>query len=146
MSQRTPLLLTLILTALLFTISCDNGEKEVALLEKEVLDVHDEVMPLMGPRAEIDILVTSLQDSMAVYIADSTVDHSEKLATFQEAIDGLESANESMMTWMREYQPGIGDGQSLEDRLSYLNDELVKVNDMKALTLASIEAAKSLIQ
>ncbi len=146
MSQRTPLIFSLIFSALLFTISCDNGEKEVALLEKEVLDVHDEVMPLMGPRAEIDILVTSLQDSMAIYIADSTVDHSEKLATFQGAIDGLESANESMMTWMREYQPGIEDGQSLEERLTYLKDELVKVNDMKALTLTSIEAAKSLIQ
>ncbi|MEM8899749.1 MAG: hypothetical protein AAGC85_16660 [Bacteroidota bacterium] len=146
MSQKTPFLLSLIFTALLFTISCDNGEKEVALLEKEVLDVHDEVMPLMGPRAEIDLLVTSLQDSLAVYIADSTVDHSDKIATFQEAIDGLESANESMMTWMREYEPGIGDGQSMEERLTYLKDELVKVNDMKALTLSSIEAAKSLIQ
>lgn len=146
MSQRTPLLFSLIFSALLLTISCDNGEKEVALLEKEVLDVHDEVMPLMGPRAEIDLLVTSLQDSIAVYVADSTVDHSAKIGSFQEAISGLEAANESMMTWMREYQPGIGDGQSLEDRLVYLKDELVKVNDMKALTLSSIEAAKSLIQ
>lgn len=146
MSQKTPLLLSLLCFALLFAVSCDNGEKEIALLEKEVLDIHDEVMPLMGPGAEIDKLITSLQDSLVVYTADSSGAYAEKLQTFQEAINGLESADESMMSWMREYEPGIGDGQSREERMTYLKEELVKVNEMKALTLSSIESARSLIQ
>ncbi|MEM6764094.1 MAG: hypothetical protein AAF655_04185 [Bacteroidota bacterium] len=146
MFAKNPLFISLLCSLCIITFSCDKSKEEIALLEKEVLDIHDEVMPMMGPGTYMDSLSLSLTDSLEVYLADTAAVAKAKAKTFQEAIGNLESANESMMVWMREYQPGMEEGETPVDRIAYLQSELAKVKEMKEQTLTSIEEAKSLIE
>lgn len=97
------------------------GEKEKSLYD-QVMDIHDEVMPKMN---DIYKMKKSLQDSIA-----KTPDMPEETKLkFQQSILRLDSAGNSMMSWMREFNPPeAGDKEAFN---KYMETELVKVKKMR---------------
>ena len=110
----------------LFT-SC--GEKST--LEKEVMAIHDEVMPRLG---ELNKDRKGLQS-----ILKNTTDESVK-TTLQEAITAIEKADDGMGEWMEEYKVPI-DPIAQED---YLKDEMIRITKVKTDILESMKNAKLL--
>lgn len=129
----------LYLIPLLFILSCQpSGKEQVDLkaLKNEVFDIHDEVMPKMGDlrrvRKAIMLQADSIQalDSVG---ADRLIEASDKLA----------AANESMMDWMRNFDPDF-EG-TYEERLQYLNQQKEGIIQVRDDMLSSLEAGEKII-
>ncbi len=127
---------------LIFFLSCKEEEKKPETLTqmKEVMAIHDEVMPKMGT---IGKLVSELKPK-----ADST----EKGIVYDKAMKDLQAAHKSMMDWMK----GFGDrftsdeilnGAALtEQKQEWLNEEEKKVKALKLQINNSIENAEKLLE
>lgn len=97
------------------------GEKEKSLYD-QVMDIHDEVMPKMG---DIYKMKKSLKDS----IANTTDMSGETKLKFEQKILQLDSAGNSMMVWMREFNPPEPKDEKAFNK--YMETELVKVKKMR---------------
>lgn len=121
------------LCIVLFTALLGCGKTQEKPLYDQVMDIHDEVMPKMG---DIYKLKKSFRDSIA-NTADMT---EEKKAEIEQLIQQLDSANSSMMVWMREFNPP--DQKDKEAFQKYMESELVKVKKMREDVYKALEAAK----
>ncbi|HMP29812.1 MAG TPA: hypothetical protein PKD85_09435 [Saprospiraceae bacterium] len=114
-------------TYLIFaSTSCNPDVPKSKLLEEQVMGIHDEVMPkmtdLQSAKKELELALANGADSTKVF----------------ELLDQIDDADESMMVWMEEYQ--IPDeASSEEDKLTYLNLELSRINDVKNKMLKALE-------
>lgn len=105
------------------------GEKEKALYD-QVMDIHDEVMPKME---NIHTMKRLLQDSIANTPGMTDVD-SVKIARH---ILQLDSGYNSMMVWMREFNPPDQQDKQAFDK--YMETELVKVKKMREDVMRALE-------
>lgn len=103
-------------------------------LYDQVMDVHDEVMPKMD---DIMKLKRELQDKIA-NSPDMVLERKEQL---ERVIANLDSASNSMMSWMHEFNP-LPDSVDQEKAREYLESEMERIRKVKTLTLESIEKAK----
>ncbi len=110
-----------------------NTSNEVDLLFKEMMAIHDEVMPKMS-----DISKAKKELGKFAMSADSV--------EVMEAIKQLDAADEAMMVWMDEFDAQYQTSLPKEKHISYLEDEKVRVNNVKSMMLTSIEKANLLIQ
>ena len=138
---------TLGFLVIVFTLnSCDQKPSKEAQefnsLIKEVLDVHDDVMPKMG---EMGKLSGELKAK-----ADTT----EAGKIYQKALDSLGNAHDAMMKWMENFNtkfPYAKDrlkGKSTEDILNdieALKDEQKQVNRVRDAVNGSIKNAKNVL-
>jgi hypothetical protein len=99
-----------------------DDESNQALYE-EVMGIHDEVMPKMD---DLYRLKKQLQDEIA-----NTPDLAEeKKLEMQQTIQQLDSANTSMMVWMRQFDPP-SDSSNQEALREYLETQLEMVKKMR---------------
>lgn len=140
--MRKYILIVITLFAIL-AISCKEDKKvevsEASTQMKEVMAIHDEVMPKMG---EIGRLVAALRKK---------IDADQGNSADKKAMEGLQDAHKSMMDWMK----GIGDrfepdeimnGKALnEEKKQWLNEEEEKVKIVKEKINSSIAKAKALL-
>ncbi len=104
-------------------------------LYDQVMEVHDEVMPKMNDLYQAKTkLTTRLKETPGL-------SENEK-KEIQDKISRLDSANESMMVWMRQFDP-IPDSLGEEKAKAYLETELVKVNKVKENILEALKDAES---
>ncbi len=109
---------------------CGKTEKT---LYDQVMDIHDEVMPRMN---DLYKLKKGLQDSIA-----NTPDMPEETkAEFEETILVLDSASNSMMVWMRAFNPP--EQTDKEAFKKYMESELVKVKKMREEVMKALELTK----
>ena len=109
------------------------GEKEKSLYD-QVMDIHDEVMPKMD---DIYKMRKSLKDSIA-----NTPDMPEETRQqFTQTILQLDSAGNSMMVWMREFNPP--DQKDEKAFKQYMESELVKVKKMREDVMRALKAIES---
>jgi len=105
--------------------------REKSTLEKQVMAVHDEVMPRLGElnkdRKELQKILKDVEDETA----------KTELLT---AITALEKADDGMMDWMAEWKVP----SEVELQESYLNKEMVKITKVKTDMLESMKNAKLL--
>ncbi len=105
--------------------------REKSTLEKQVMAVHDEVMPKLGElnkdRKELQKILKNVTDEAV---------KSELLL----AITALEKADDGMMDWMADWKVPA----ELEKQEPYLNKEMVKINKVKTDMLESMKNAKLL--
>lgn len=127
-SLRSLLLLTVLL------IGCQQkGNQE---LYDEVMKVHDEVMPKMN---DIHKAKQQLKNEIT-----NTPDITEARKTELETIIvKLDSANEGMMVWMREFNPPP-DSKGVDQARDYLKKEKEKVEKVKKDITEALEKAKGL--
>lgn len=129
--------------ALVFIVaSCKNAteKKEEPNQMEQVMKVHDEVMPKMG---KLSKLVAELK---------AKVDTTETGMQYEAAMKDLQTANKSMMDWMRGFgerfdSDEILNGKELTaQKKEWLNEEEQKVNTLKELIDSSIERAEVLLE
>ncbi len=128
--------------------ACDQKADRVAELEKEVLDVHDEVMPKMG---EIMALKKGLAqklaqlDSMQQEGASSTTLAQER----QQALDltsRLSRADSLMMGWMYDYKGDSAKALPSGEALEYFRLEKEKILGVQEATTKSIQEAREFLK
>ena len=132
-------------------VSCkdDNKQKEGSQQEqvddssaqmKEVMAIHDEVMPKMS---ELNAMIVKLEAEV-----DSTTVRGQEAAAI---VLELQDAYKSMMTWMKDFSQGfttkeIMDGSELnEEKKQLLNQEEEKVRIVRDKINGSLEKAKSFL-
>ena len=124
---------------LIFIFSCNNSAVKENLnikeAEKEVMDIHDDVMPRMG---EV-VFLTEAIDSMIKVEKDST--KRDELSLIYEA---LVKSDKDMMHWMRTYESPMEPYDS--NTINYINNQQEKVIKLRALILKSISDGKTALQ
>jgi len=110
-------------------------EGNQALYEK-VMDVHDEVMPKM------DELYTS-KERLQDLIAESPELPAEKMLAIQSTIVELDSASESMMIWMRQFDP-LPDSVGEDLAREYLENEMEKIQKVRSRIYEALEHAETI--
>ncbi|WP_421875892.1 hypothetical protein [Marinoscillum sp.] len=128
-----------LIVLLVIMASCSSPKKtdeESPSLKDEVMNVHDEVMPKMGELRKTQKELLALADSSA---ADSLV-----AAKYTELARDIEAANESMMAWMRNYDPNY-EGTP-EDVKEYLQTQLKDIEKVKTDMLQSLEEGKKALK
>ena len=128
--------------------SCNQKADGVAELEKEVMDIHDEVMPKMG---EIMALKKGLNkkiaqlDSMQQEGASSTTLAQER----QQALDltsRLSRADSLMMGWMYDYKGDSAKALATGKALEYFRLEKEKIKSVQEATTKSIQEAREFLK
>jgi len=138
--------LILIMGPAIAMFSCQNLEqkennsainKEVSsqseqenILYKEVMAIHDEVMPLMGDLMAMNKKIKS---------QDSTSQEATELSIY------LEEANESMMNWMRKFNPNI-ENMTHEETMNYLEEEKKKIMQVREKMLSGHDKASAFLE
>jgi hypothetical protein len=102
-------------------------------LYNEVMKVHDEVMPKMN---DIHKLKMSIREKIE---KNPTLPKTERLK-LDAMYAKLDSANEGMMVWMREFRP-LPDSVGEEKAKAYLENEMARVNKVRDNMLKAIESA-----
>ena len=133
-------------TLLILQLSCvseNKEEKEPKLTEreqlyKEVMEIHDAVMPKMS---EINRVKRQLQD---LYEVDNSKDDAVK-TKLNFSIDELIAAENSMMDWMKAFKaPKTTDSD--EHVVSYLKEEKLKISRVSDQMLSSLENGTILME
>ncbi len=107
---------------------------------KEVMAIHDEVMPKMG---DISKLVATLK---------SKVDTTESGKEYEKAMIDLQNAHKEMMDWMRGFGDRFNSDEILNDaalspeKLKWLEEEEQKIKKVKEDINSSIENAEKLLE
>ncbi|MEP2670279.1 MAG: hypothetical protein ABJH04_14860 [Cyclobacteriaceae bacterium] len=100
-----------------------------------VMDVHDEVMPKMD---DIYKIKSQLQEK----IVNSPDLVQERKDALEKMILSLDSANNSMMVWMRQFNRPA-DSLDVEEARAYLESQMEKINAVKETMLSTLEEAKA---
>ncbi|RED99432.1 hypothetical protein [Marinoscillum furvescens] len=111
-------------------------EKPPADLKTQVMAVHDEVMPKMGE------LRTTQKELLAM--ADSSATDSVMAAKYQELATQIELANESMMDWMRKFNPNFEGSE--EEVKAYLQDQLKGIKKVSDDMNNSLKAGREALE
>jgi hypothetical protein len=136
---RSPYLIIFLCLNLLIQ-GCDSEKKNPnEELRKEVIDIHDEVMPLMG---DLKSLKTKVLEKSAL-ISQSDSPDPERIQNLDQLAGELDSAFEGMFVWMRQFKSDY-EGMSSDEVNKYLLDQKEKVEkvnvDIKnAIASAQIE-------
>jgi succinate dehydrogenase flavin-adding protein (antitoxin of CptAB toxin-antitoxin module) len=124
---------------IVFAFACSNPlveEKiDIKPIEKEVMEIHDEVMPRMS---EV-IFLTDAIDSVMKQEKDTI-----KLQEFGVIKESLVKSDKDMMHWMRSYKSPAQPYDSIS--LNYINKEKEKVVKLRALILKSIADANTALK
>jgi len=127
---------------LLFFTSCEpslveqNKEKRA-----EVIAVHDEVMPKMGALKNLEKEVQAKIETLEM----SENPNSTEIENLKALAFDLNAAYEGMFVWMRQYS--IEDeGKSPEEIKVYLEEQMVKVNEVNADIKAALEKAEQVLK
>ncbi|TDB68204.1 viral A-type inclusion protein [Arundinibacter roseus] len=129
-------------------MACNQEAEQVASLEKEVLAIHDEVMPQMT-----DIMKLKRQLSTKINELDSLQQEGVSSTTFAEqrlkALDlsrNLILADSLMMQWMYTYRGDSAKALPAKDALGYFQSEKEKISEVKLKTDQSVQAAKEFLK
>lgn len=130
----------LIAAVLLSFASCKEEKKvEKTTQMKEVMAIHDEVMPKMGTLGKLVGQLKPMADSLGQESVEA------------KAMKDLQEANKAMMDWMQGFgnrfdSEEIMNGKELsEEKQKWLKEEEEKINKVKTDINSSIDKAKRLL-
>ena len=127
----------LILFLSFLVLSCANplieANKE---MRAQLIGVHDEVMPKMGELMSLQKKALAKADSL--YAQDSTA--TAQIESMRSLAAQLDQAYEGMFVWMRQYSVDE-EGKTPEEIKTYLDDQLLKVNQVNADIKAALDKA-----
>ena len=104
-------------------------------LYDNVMDIHNEVMPKLDDLYKAKV-------KLSVRLKDSTEASEKERQQIANKIARIDSASESMMVWMRQFDP-IPDSLGEEKARAYLESELAKIQKVKQDVLQALENADS---
>jgi uncharacterized protein (DUF342 family) len=106
-------------------------------LKQEVIDIHDEVMPLMG---DLKSLKKKIDEKKEI-LTQSDPENIDKIKELETLSVDLDSAFNGMFVWMRQFQSSYDD-MSQEEIETYLLGQKVKVEKVNEDIKKAIAAAK----
>ena len=113
--------------------AADGSPNEV--LGEEVMKVHDEVMPKMND-------IYKLKEGLKKKLTEAGV-ADDKKKEIEQTITELDAASESMMVWMRAFNPQP-DSLDEEKTHAYLESEMEKVQKVKEDITQAIAKAEAI--
>ena len=129
----------LILLFSMLVLACANplieANKE---MRAQIIGVHDEVMPKIGQLMSLEKKALAQADSL--FTQDSTA--TTNIEAMRSLAGQLNQAHEGMFVWMRQYSLDE-EGKTPEELKTYLDEQLVKVNQVNADIKAALEQAAS---
>lgn len=125
-----------LLSLIILLIACSKEAKDNQALYDEVMKVHDEVMPKMND-------IYKLKEGLKKQIVDTTAVPEENRRAIESAILKLDAASESMMVWMRSFNP-LPDSLGEDKARQYLEQEREKIDRVKQEMLNAIDEANDL--
>ena len=130
---------SLILLLSFLVLSCANplieANKE---MRAQIIGVHDEVMPKIGQLMSLEKKALAQADSLLTQ--DSTA--TDEIEGMRSLAGQLNQAHEGMFVWMRQYSLEE-EGKTPEELKTYLDEQLVKVNQVNGNIKAAMEQAAS---
>jgi len=127
----------LILLTFFLVLACSNplieANKE---MRAQIIGVHDEVMPKMGELMSLQKKALAQADSL--HAQDSTA--TTQIEGMRTLAGQLDKAYEGMFVWMRQYSLEE-EGKTPEEIKTYLDEQLLKVNQVNADIKAALEQA-----
>lgn len=121
--------------------ACQSGateEEEKTELETKVMAIHDEAMAKMDNIYKLRRSLRGMRDTLEAQQADSTA-----ILPLEQEISGLNKADEAMMGWMRQYKKP--DTLQHEQAMTYLQQELTKIQRVQTIMDSTIEAAQATV-
>lgn len=118
--------------------------QSVADLEKQVLTVHDSVMPAMSDLMKLKKEVAQQLSELDKQTASANV--RERVAQGQAIKAALDQADRSMMDWMHHYNGDTLASLDEQQALTYLKAEQQRVNAMSQLMRKSITDAQTYLK
>lgn len=120
--------------------ACHQNKKEQDQLLKEVMDIHDEVMPQMGSLRSLSKGIKLKLDSLE---ESSTNVDDQTRQKMKAAIKKLDEANKSMMEWMHQFEQ-IKEGTPHKEVLNYLNRQKQLIEEVRDNMLTSKKESEEL--
>lgn len=102
-------------------------------LKKEVMALHDKVMPEMTP-------MSKLQGQLKI-AAQSHSDSIELLAAAEE----LQKSKDAMMEWMRDFSANFDDEMSEAEKVGYLMEQKARMQSIDLRTQAALHKGKTIL-
>ena len=129
--------LTLLISFLV--LACANplieANKE---MRAQIIGVHDEVMPKMGELMSLEKKALAQADSLFAQDSTATTD----IEAMRSLAGQLNQAHEGMFVWMRQYSLEE-EGKTPEEIKTYLDDQMLKVNQVNADIKAALDQAST---
>lgn len=107
-------------------------------MRAQIIGVHDEVMPKIGQLMSLEKKALAQADSLFAQDSTATTD----IEAMRSLAGQLNQAHEGMFVWMRQYSLDE-EGKTPEELKTYLDEQLVKVNQVNADIKAALEQAAS---
>jgi hypothetical protein len=129
----------LILLFSILVLACANPLIETNKeMRAQIIGVHDEVMPKIGQLMSLEKKALEQADSLFAQDSTATTD----IEAMRSLAGQLNQAHEGMFVWMRQYSLDE-EGKTPEELKTYLDEQLVKVNQVNADIKAALEQAAS---
>ena len=128
--------------ALLAWACTGNQAGETEALRKEVIDIHDEIMPHMREIGELKETLQALEGSLAAGNGEEVSGH---IAKIQAASQSLTQAEDAMRNWMQTFKYEISEDLEHEQVMDYLKGEKDKITQVKQMINQSVDSSKILI-
>ncbi len=129
------------LTAALLIYACQGKQPQQETLFREVIEVHDAVMPRMG---ELMQLQQTLIERIEKLQQDST-QNQDSIAHLTALKEDVQQADRSMMEWMRAFDSEM-EGMSQDEKITYLQQEQKKVESLRDEINTAISHAQEAVQ
>lgn len=121
----------------------DDIPEEVKIekaLYDDVMDVHDEMMPKME-----NMMSIKGQLKEKVDLLKEEASQGQAVIEIEMAIQSLETADEAMMNWMRQFDPET-DSLTHEEIVEYYTTQKEKMDSVKTLMVDAIERASAKLE
>jgi len=129
----------LIILFSMLVLACANPLIEAnKAMRAQIIGVHDEVMPKIGQLMSLEKKALAQADSLFTQDSTATTD----IEAMRSLAGQLNQAHEGMFVWMRQYSLDE-EGKTPEELKTYLDEQLVKVNQVNADIKAALEQAAS---
>ncbi len=121
------------------TEKSDPSAQETQLY-KEVIAVHDKVMPSLG---NIASLKSRIEEQIGILESSPGLD-TGRLAKLRNQMKSLDEADEAMMEWMRKFIAGY-EGWEHDSIIQYLTGEKEKIDKVDEIVNNAIRKSKVLL-
>lgn len=118
---------------LLISFTSCNGGKNIEIMDKDIMIIHDEVMPLMVEMKKNRTRLEEKSEGM-----DST-----QIIIFRDAIRDLKSAEDGMWDWMNQYKKPA---QTSEEALAYLDSQKKAIQHVSESMKNALSKAEDLLR
>ncbi len=122
-------ILTILFGVIFVLANCGDPNDPVQIKHKEVMEIHDDVMPKQSA-------LSSAQRTMNKWIASKDQGFTPEL-DFMDNLKSLAVAEEEMWEWMNQYKKPKG--EDVEANLNYLEDQKIKISKVRDQMLTSLE-------